>query len=243
MKNRFALITLTLAFAIPAHANPVVANSEGHFDLNPFDPQTEQVLQVMDQQAEEITGTPAKTVADNVADTVMGTLCQHETCPIYVHVNKTLQHLYLYLNGSLTAVWNTSTGMPGYGTPNMDTHPDGRIYNVYSSKTYPGFDNMPFAVFIEGGFAIHGAPGDEDAHLGQVASHGCIRVHTANAQQFNQLVRHYGVSQAWITIDSLADQLAHHVAEPSVPTPTQQPGAVLPAPDATPTAAGAVAQN
>lgn len=57
------------------------------------------------------------------------------------------------------------TGMKGYETPNFDRSLEKplRIYKQYTSSKYPGGDwnglgNKPFAVFIKGGFAIHGTP-------------------------------------------------------------------------------------
>jgi len=113
--------------------------------------------------------------------------------------------MYVYINGSLQASWSVSTGMPGYGTPDFDKHPDGRIYDRYTSTKYPGGDwnglgNMPYAVFIRGGFALHGTPRSNWSKLGRPASHGCIRMHPDNAYWFNRLVRQHGVSNVWITV-------------------------------------------
>jgi len=65
---------------------------------------------------------------------------------------------------------------------------------------YNGLGNMPYAVFVDGGFAIHGTTRGNWPLLGQVASHGCIRVHPDNGFIFNRLVRQHGVKNTWITI-------------------------------------------
>ena len=90
-------------------------------------------------------------------------------------------------------------------TPNFDRHPDGRFYDYYDSTKYPGGDykglgNMPYAVFIEGGFALHGTPQGNWPWLGRPASHGCVRQHPDDAFRLNRLVRATGVANVWITV-------------------------------------------
>lgn len=132
--------------------------------------------------------------------------CRRMECHVFIDVERSKQVLNLYVDGVLTLTSPTSTGRPGFATPNFDTNPNGRIYQIYSSSKYPGYNNMPFAIFIQGGFAIHGAPGSEDAQLGRVASHGCVRVRTSKAQEINRIVSQ-AVKEAggstktvWITV-------------------------------------------
>ena len=135
---------------------------------------------------------------------LMDSGCVRENCAVWADVVKSEQRLYLYVNGNLQGTWAVSTGIPGRSTPDFDTHPDGRIYTAYTSTKFPGGDyhglgNMPYAVFISGGFAIHGTP--FIGRLGERASHGCVRVHPDNARAFNQLVRANGVRNTWITVE------------------------------------------
>lgn len=132
--------------------------------------------------------------------------CSGKDCPVYAHVNKEKQRLYLYINGDLVDTFKTSTARKGYTTPDFDKKPDGRIYDRYSSHKYHGgnwngYGNMPFAVFVSGGYAIHGATSGEIRELGHPASHGCIRIHPKNARLFNRLVRFAGVENTWVHID------------------------------------------
>jgi len=60
---------------------------------------------------------------------------------------------------------------------------------------------MPYAVFISGGYAIHGTTRGNWSRLGKPASHGCIRLHPDNGQIFNVLVRRNGISNVWITVN------------------------------------------
>jgi hypothetical protein len=215
-----ALTALTLTgFGLSAHAQTRNAAPEASADtaqaqtnmieeLDPFDPRVEDVLEQYDQDYQRETG-----LSPFLQDTFNVDLfgeggggCYQFSCDVFAYVNKDEQKLYLYLNGRLEATWPVSTGVSGHGTPDFDRHPNGRIYQAYSSTSYPGGDymglgNMPYAVFIQGGFAIHGTPQGNWKRLGSRASHGCIRIHPDNAKYFNQLVRSAGVSNTWITVD------------------------------------------
>lgn len=171
-------------------------------ELDPFDPNINQKLKEMDRAYEEETGVSAHISTLNF----FSSGCRRETCRVYARVEKSEQRMYLYVNGNLQGVFATSTGIPGRGTPDFDTHPDGRVYDRYTSTKFPGGDfnglgNMPYAVFIGGGFAIHGTGVSNWKKLGHVASHGCIRIHPDNALIFNRLVRENGAMNTWITVE------------------------------------------
>jgi lipoprotein-anchoring transpeptidase ErfK/SrfK len=113
--------------------------------------------------------------------------------------------MYLYLDGNLLDTFDVSTGASGYETPEMDLRPAGPVYTRYSSKKYPGgnyqgLGNMPYAVFLKGGYAIHGTTTGNFKKLGQKASHGCVRLHPDNARVFNELVREVGLENTWVKI-------------------------------------------
>ncbi len=132
--------------------------------------------------------------------------CQGQQCPVYAHVSKKRQRLYLYLNGEIIDSFKTSTGRAGHRTPDFDTRPDGRMFRKYSSHKYPGgsyngLGNMPYAVFIKGGYAIHGTTVGSFPMLGKPASHGCIRMHPRNAQIFFNLVNYMGKENTWVVVD------------------------------------------
>lgn len=159
---------------------------------------TEEEFEKFDREYEAATGKKASLPAGR------GT-CRNIDCPLFALVDKETQTLTLYVDGEIKEVWDVSTGTYGHETPGFSKNPNGRIYDEYMSKTYPGGDyeglgNMPYAVFIEGGFAIHGTGRSNWKKLGSRASHGCIRVHPDNAFTFNRLVRKYGVANTWITV-------------------------------------------
>lgn len=171
-------------------------------ELDPYAPNINEILEQMDAFEREH-GEAVRFDLDVM--TALKADCYRQACAVYAQVSKSSQSLSLYVNGVLQGVWPASTGVPGRGTPDFDRHPDGRIYTRYTSTRYPGGDylnlgNMPYAVFIQGGFAIHGTGRGNWRYLGQRASHGCIRVHPDNARLFNALVRQYGVRNTWITV-------------------------------------------
>jgi lipoprotein-anchoring transpeptidase ErfK/SrfK len=57
---------------------------------------------------------------------------------------------------------------------------------------------MPYSIFFLRGYAIHGSY--EIKHLGRPASHGCIRLHPANAAALYSLVKRYGTGNTLIKI-------------------------------------------
>lgn len=176
-------------------------------ELNPFAADIEQQLQLLDEDYEQSTGQPA--FQFNISNLWAAT-CYREQCPVYLDISKPEQLARLYVNGILQGEYLVSTGVSGFGTPDFDTHPNGRIYDKYTSTKYPGGDyvddngqrlgNMPYAVFIKGGFAVHGTGRGNWKKLGQPASHGCIRMHPDNGYNFNRLVRAYGVQSTWIRV-------------------------------------------
>lgn len=197
------LFTVTISFSSAAQEQlqSDISDTNALEELNPADPNIEQKLKEMDQQYFEETGKspflmPSFTEAAS---------CRKFDCPVYVTVNKNEQRAYLYLNGSLEGTWLTSTGKAGSETPDFEGHPNGRIYDAYTSKKNPGGDykglgNMPYAVFLRDGYAIHGTPESNFKKLGTKASHGCIRLHPDHGKTFNRLVRQYGIAAVWVSI-------------------------------------------
>lgn len=184
------------------------SDSEKQNEIKEFDPSApdvEEQLREFDKAYEEQTG-KSPFLPESPLDEFMKGNCYRNSCKIWADVDKSAQRIYLYIDGALTSTWKTSTGKQGYTTPDFDKHPDGRIYDRYTSAKYPGGDynglgNMPYAVFIRGGYAIHGTPRGNWSKLGTRASHGCIRLHPDNGFIFNRLVRQHGKFNVWITVN------------------------------------------
>lgn len=203
------VLTFTLSIESVAHmkapkktvASVTTENQIG--ELNPFDPDIEKQLNAYDAKYILENGEAPYYFEDLEFNFMNG--CRRDSCAIWLQIVKSTQTAYLYINGALFDTFKVSSGLPRYETPNFDKHPNGRIYTKYSSTKYPGGDynglgNMPYAVFIHGGFAVHGTPKGNWSKLGQKASHGCVRMHPDKGRIFNSLVRQYGIYNTWITI-------------------------------------------
>ncbi len=207
MRMASLMLTLILTVMVSTSAMAQVQEDGALDELNPFDPNIEQILEEYDQLYQQETGISA--IIDQ--GTVFGLFglnrsgCYRQECKIWAQVVRSTQKMYLWVDGVAVAEWAISSGAKGYGTPNFDTNPNGRIYDKYSSRKFPGGDynglgNMPYAVFISGGFALHGTAKSNWSKLGSPASHGCIRMHPDNALKFNRLVREAGIRNTWITV-------------------------------------------
>jgi L,D-transpeptidase catalytic domain len=139
-------------------------------------------------------------------DTLPITTCEEKECLVYIEINRAAQKLYLYLIGELKDSFLVSTGKAGkYETPLLSRRPAGPVLTKYTSRKFPGgnymgLGNMPYAVFIQGGYAIHGTTTGNFSKLGTKASHGCIRLHPENAKIVNALVKTVGLQQTWVAI-------------------------------------------
>jgi hypothetical protein len=192
----FTTLLMAMLLALSAQA------ADEPQELNPYDPQVEQTLKRFDKLHTQVTGT-SPFVEERPALTPD---CYQMTCHVFAHVVKAEQTLHLFIDGVEMATWLVSTGKPDMPTPDFDTHPSGRVYDAYDSSKYPdgdykGLGNMPYSVFIQGGFAIHGTPSYHWDKLGSARSHGCVRLHPKHAYIFDRVVRHFGVRNTWITVD------------------------------------------
>lgn len=213
LKNMFVMFAALIAMSAQAKESQLPNPMD---ELDPFAADIEDQLSKMDEEYEAATGKSATLMSplfDMQSLLGNGADCYQRTCKIFLDVDKSTQRAQLFVDGvAVGSEWKVSTGIAGHTTPNFDRHPDVplRIYDKYSSSKYPGgswngFGNMPFAVFIKGGFAVHGTTGGDTwgniSKLGtKPLSHGCVRVHPLNAQKFNKLVRAAGAAQTWITI-------------------------------------------
>jgi lipoprotein-anchoring transpeptidase ErfK/SrfK len=161
--------------------------------------QTSEVV-ALKQNLEEV-----KSKLSNAALDTAAKLGKREACKIWADVSKADQRLYLYVEGQCVDTFKVSTGTKGHETPNIDRRPSGPALRKYTSKKYPGgnyngLGNMPYVVFVQGGYGIHGTTLGNIPKLGKKASHGCVRVHPDNAKIFNELVKAAGIENVWVTI-------------------------------------------
>jgi lipoprotein-anchoring transpeptidase ErfK/SrfK len=114
---------------------------------------------------------------------------------IQVFVDKSNQNMYV-VAGDVKYKWKVSTGRKGFSTP-IGTFKPIRRHVKYFSKRY---DNapMPHSIFFYKGYAIHAT--SDIKRLGNVASHGCIRLHPTHAKIFFDLVEPYNNNSITINI-------------------------------------------
>jgi len=91
-------------------------------------------------------------------------------------------------NGAVLYHWKVSTARKGYRTPRGTYRPT-RLHKMWYSRKYD-MSPMPHSIFFHGGYAIHGTGAIRQ--LGRPASHGCVRLHPANARALYGLVASYG---------------------------------------------------
>ena len=105
------------------------------------------------------------------------------------------QEMNVYVDGKLRHSWSIASGRRGYDTPTGSYRPQ-RLEREWYSRQYDDAP-MPYSVFFSGGYAIHGGYG----RMGRPASHGCIRLQTANAATLFKLISSHGAGSTRIVID------------------------------------------
>jgi lipoprotein-anchoring transpeptidase ErfK/SrfK len=111
-------------------------------------------------------------------------------------IDVSTQTMTVSQQGRVVHVWKVSTARAGYVTPRGTYRPQ-RLHRMWYSKKYHN-SPMPYSVFYHGGFAIHGT--GAVGRLGTPASHGCVRLLTANAATFYSLVKQYGPGNTRIIV-------------------------------------------
>jgi lipoprotein-anchoring transpeptidase ErfK/SrfK len=115
---------------------------------------------------------------------------------VLISVDKATQQMSVSVDGVPRYRWTVSTGRAGYGTPSGTYRPQ-RMERAWFSKEYYN-SPMPHSIFFHGGYAIHGSY--EIHRLGGPASHGCIRLHPANATTLFALVKQRGMGDTVIVV-------------------------------------------
>ena len=125
---------------------------------------------------------------------VLLTLAGGAGAEVVVTVDKSRQSMSVVVDGEHRYTWPVSTGI--HGTPSGTFRPLSLDRNHRSAM----YNNapMPYSIFYSGNFAIHGTP--HVSQLGGVASHGCVRLHPANAAILFSLVQKEGLGNTRISI-------------------------------------------
>jgi hypothetical protein len=116
---------------------------------------------------------------------------------ILITVDKTSQRMTVVVDGVQRFVWPVSTGRSGYATPSGN-YTAFRMEEEHYSKEFDDAP-MPHSIFFTKlGHAIHGTL--EARRLGSAASHGCVRLSTANAARLYALVEQQGLPNTKVVI-------------------------------------------
>ncbi|GLK77892.1 L,D-transpeptidase [Methylopila jiangsuensis] len=115
---------------------------------------------------------------------------------VVAQISLSKQRMDVVVNGARAYSWPVSTARRGYVTPTGSYRPT-RTARMWHSRKYD-MSPMPYSVFFRGGYAIHGT--SYVRSLGRPASHGCVRLHTANAAILYNLVQQKGFGAARVVI-------------------------------------------
>ncbi len=115
---------------------------------------------------------------------------------LIARVDVSSQTMTVSKHGRVLYTWPVSTARKGYVTPRGQYKPT-RMHKMWYSRKYD-MSPMPYSIFFRGGYAIHGT--NYVKQLGRPASHGCVRLHTANAARLYALVKEVGAGNAKIVV-------------------------------------------
>src|SRR5262249_3994989 len=118
--------------------------------------------------------------------------------------------------------WPVWTGRAGYATPSGN-YTAFRMEEEHYSREFDDAP-MPHSIFFsKSGHAIHGTL--EARRLGTAASHGCVRLSTANAARLYALVEEHGLPNTKVVVTGInpgapavARRRAPVTADPGAPT-------------------------
>lgn len=115
---------------------------------------------------------------------------------VVITIDKSTQRMSVTVDGAERYIWPVSTGLAG-GPPSGTYRPE-RLERVWYSHLF-GWAPMPHSIFFHGDYAIHGTT--VISRLGRRASHGCVRLHPANAAILFGLVQQEGPAHTRIVVE------------------------------------------
>jgi len=138
---------------------------------------------------------------------------------VLVSIDKASQRMTVLVDGVPRHTWLVSTGTGG-GPPSGTYRPERMERKWYSRKF--NWSPMPHAIFFHEGYAIHGT--GYVSRLGSRASHGCIRLHPANAAVLYGLVQSQGMQNTRIVVANSPSMIARLKAHAVRARLLQRPG-------------------
>jgi lipoprotein-anchoring transpeptidase ErfK/SrfK len=135
-------------------------------------------------------------MAATLAAMLFGTSIESKAAALVANIDVSSQTMTVSRYGQVLYRWSVSTARKGYFTPRGSYRPQWTARMWYSRKYE--MSPMPYSVFFRGGYAIHGTGAVR--YLGRPASHGCVRLHTANAATFYSMVKEAGFGNTRIVV-------------------------------------------
>ncbi|MFW2542972.1 L,D-transpeptidase [Primorskyibacter sp. 2E107] len=118
--------------------------------------------------------------------------------PLIAKVDVSAQTMTVLYNGEVAYRWPVSTARKGKWTPRgtwsakwLSKHHKSSLYNNAP---------MPFAIFFNGNYAIHGT--NQVSRLGSPASAGCVRLHPDHAARLFELTQRVGKQNMRVVIQN-----------------------------------------
>ena len=158
---------------------------------------------------------------------------------IVIAIDKSVQRMAVIVDGKEQHVWKVSTGTGG--GPRSGTYRPQRLEKSWFSRKY-GMSPMPHSIFFDEGYAIHGTV--YVSRLGNRASHGCVRLHPANAATLFGMVRSRGMTGTTIVVSNAGWPVAARKPGRETPMKASLPATSAPVaivPPASPSNAAAAA--
>ncbi|MDV4145148.1 MULTISPECIES: L,D-transpeptidase [Shimia] len=111
-------------------------------------------------------------------------------------VDKSDQHLKVFVNGRQRYTWPVSTARRGKITPNGEY--TAYLLSRYHKSSLYNDAPMPYSIFFHSHYAIHGT--DQVSRLGRPASAGCVRLHPDHASVLFDLTKQVGLENMKVVI-------------------------------------------
>ena len=119
-----------------------------------------------------------------------------QAATVVARIDKSSQIMTVYHHGKVIGQWPVSTARAGKVTP-TGTWTAKSMKRYHRSSRYNNAP-MPYSIFYNGHFAIHGT--NQVKRLGRPASAGCIRLHPAHAAKLFSLVQAEGLGNMKVVV-------------------------------------------
>jgi hypothetical protein len=123
---------------------------------------------------------------------------------LVVTIQKSTQTMSVSVNGvTKYSGWKVSTGKKGHETRSGKFTPfemNKNYISKYFTKKYGRKIVLPYGIKFDGGNLIHAASKPGTAKLGNKASHGCVRLHPANAKILYEMAAKAGMKNTRVIV-------------------------------------------